>query len=57
MTIVIDFDEICVTHEYPEYPEARRYIGVKPLKAIVKTEPKLIIWARRSEEKLQEIKK
>ncbi len=52
LTVAIDFDGTCVTHEYPK---VGRYIGAQPvLQRIVAEGGKLILWTMRSDQGLQD---
>lgn len=52
LTIAVDFDGTCVTHEYPK---VGRYIGAEPvLKRLAENGAKLILWTMRSGEQLQD---
>lgn len=55
MTIAIDFDGTCVTHEYPE--TGRDVGAVKVLKTLVDNGHKLILLTMRSGETLENAKK
>ena len=52
MTILIDFDGTCVTHEYPDIGKD---IGAVPvLKELVKAGHQLILWTMRSDKSLMQ---